>query len=181
MEPLIAYSIPIQGLLDGTHQFDYQIDRSFFENFEDSPIADGQIHLQLSFDKRPDLYVLWFEFEGTVKTECDRCLAAIDLPISGKQRLLVKLRETDTASDDPEIIFISPEAQKLNVAPFAYEFICLAMPLIKVYDCENDEQSNCDEEMLAKLDQNSGFEPEEEEEPEENPIWAELKKLNKNN
>ena len=177
MEPLIAYSIPVQGLQDGTHRFEYQVDRSFFENFEDSPIEDGQIQLELEFDKRPDLYVLWFRFEGTIRTECDRCLAEIDLPISGEQRLLVKLRDTDTASDDPEIIFISPEAQKLNVAPYAYEFICLALPLIKVYDCEEDENRKCDEDMLAKLEANSGFEIAEEE-PQENPIWEELKKLN---
>ena len=119
------------------------------------------------------MYILQFDFQGTVKTECDRCLVEIDLPITDSQQLVVKFSE-DTESEEAEVIYISPETQQLNVAHFAYEYICLALPLIKTYDCENDENRVCNEEMLDFLEQ-------EKEETKENsganPIWDELKNL----
>ena len=104
MDPLIAFSIPVRGLRDGIHQFDFQIDRSFFGQFESAPVQEGDVSLQLELIKRPGLYTLTFSFEGTVKTECDRCLAPIDLPIEGEQRLLIKVSEAAEGepAEDPE-------------------------------------------------------------------------------
>ncbi len=179
MDPLISYSIPVKGLRDGIHQFDFQIDRSFFEHFEHSPIEEADVRVQLELDKRPDMYVLQFELEGTIATQCDRCAADIGLPIADSQRLLVKLSNEEEV-EEADVIFISPEAQKLNVAVYIYEYICLAVPLIKVYDCENDENRKCNEETLRYLS-NGGQDAEEEKEEEvSNPIWDELKKLKNN-
>ncbi len=185
MDPLIAFSIPVRGLRDGIHQFDFQIDRSFFGQFESAPVQDGDVSLQIELIKRPGLYTLTFSFEGTVKTECDRCLAPIDLPIEGEQRLLIKVSEAAEGQpaedpDDPDVIYISPEQQKFNTAPYAYEFVCLAIPMIKTYECQEEEEPPCNEEMLDRLGMP---EPDEaaEEETADNPIWAELKKLSNNN
>lgn len=181
MDPLITYSIPVKGLHIGIHQFEFQIDRFFFENFEHSPIAESDIQLRLEFDKRTDICVLQFDFEGTVRTICDRCAADIDLPVSDSQRLLVKF-SLEEEPEEAEVIFISPEAPQLNVARYIYEYICLALPLIRVYDCEREENRPCNEETLRYL--NNGGEVEEQAEQEEkeetNPIWDELKKLSNN-
>lgn len=182
MDPFITYSIPVKGLYNGIHQFEFQIDRFFFENFEHSPVADGAIQVQLEFDKHSDMYVLQFELEGTVRTECDRCLAEIDLPVAGSHRLLVKF-SMEEEEEEADIAYISPEASQLNVAQYIYEFICLSMPIIKAYDCENETPRPCDEDMLNYL--SNGEEaaaPEEKEEQEKpNPIWDELKKLSNDN
>jgi uncharacterized protein len=183
MDPLISFSIPIRGLRDGIHQFDFQIDRSFFSCFENAPVQDGDIRLQLIMEKRPSLYTFRFEFEGTVEADCDRCLAPIDLPIEGDQRLLVKVSEGNEGGpsedpEDPDVIYISPEQQKFNTAPYAYEFICLAIPMIKTYDCQEEAKPPCNQEMLDRLGMPD---PAPEEEEAENPIWAELKKLSNNN
>ena len=111
-------------------------------------------------------------FSGTVKADCDRCLAKIDLPLSDQQRLLVKF-SVEQELEEAEVVYIHPETQQLNVSKYIYEFICLAMPMIKVYDCEEEENRPCNEEMLGYLDH------EEEEKTDSNPIWDELKKLNK--
>jgi uncharacterized metal-binding protein YceD (DUF177 family) len=175
MDPLIEFTIPIRGLGDGIHQFEYQIEDSFFSHFEASPVPGGKIHMAVSLEKKPNLYTLYFDFSGTVRTSCDRCLAAIDLPIEGRERMLVKV-SNETESPDPEVVFLSPEADRLELAPLVYEFIILAIPLIKVFDCESTELPPCNQEMLDRLEQ-----PEQEEAPEENPIWEELRKFNKNN
>ena len=181
MDPLITYSIPVKGLHNGIHQFEFQIDRFFFENFENSPVADSDITVELEFDKRSDMYVLEFSLAGTVRTQCDRCAADINLPVSDTQRLLVKFSEEEEP-EEAEVIFINPEAQQLNVAKYIYEYICLAIPLIRVYDCENDDPRPCNMEALHYLSNGGHAEEEEEkEEEEDNPIWDELKKLSNNN
>jgi len=180
MKPLIQYSLPVKGLRKGTHQFDFQIDSAFFKHFEGAPVSDGNIELTLLFDKRPNLYVLDFQFSGTLKTECDRCLAWIDLPVSGEQRLMVKFStEADKESEEADVVYVDPETQHFNVAKYVYEYIILAMPISKVYDCENDEAAVCNQEMLQYLQPENGSAASEtdSEEQADNPIWAELKKL----
>ncbi len=183
MDPLIDYSIPLKGLHEGIHQFDFQIDQAFFGAFEDAPIGESDIRLSLEMAKRPGLIMLAFDFRGTVKTECDRCLAPIDLPIEGQQQLVAKpseLAEGEVEQDeeDPDVIFIHPELPKLNVAPFVYEYICLALPMIKTYDCESESPVPCNEEMLDRLGEAEDL---SDQEPATNPVWDELKKLGNNN
>lgn len=179
MDPLSPFSIPVKGLHHGVHQYDFQIDRSFFEQFEASPIAEGNIEMTLYFDKRPEMFVLEFEFEGKVRTECDRCTAAIDLPIADSQQLLVKF-SYEAMPEEAEVIYVNPEISHFNVAQYAYEYICLALPMIKVYDCEDDAPRPCNEEMLRLISQ--GETSQDTEEPNGgNSIWEALKNLDQDN
>ena len=174
METLNQFSIPLEGLKDGMHQFDFQIDKGFFSHFEGSPIQDGNFNLKLYFDKRPDLLVFTFDFKGAFSTNCDRCLAGIHLPVEGNQQLMVKY--ADAAGEDAEVIYITRGTQHLNIAKFAYEFICLTIPMVKVYDCEAEENPPCNREVLTQL-----YKEEETEDAEEkkNPVWEALKNFKK--
>lgn len=174
METLNHYSIPLEGLKDGMHQFDFQIDEEFFKHFEKSPIEKGNFNLMLYFDKRPDLLVLTFDFKGSFHTNCDRCLENIHLPIQGNEQLIVKY--ADEPGEDAEVIYITRGTQHLNVAKFIYEFICLAIPIVRVYDCEADENPPCNKDILALLYQND---IEEEKEETKNPVWDALKNFKK--
>ena len=174
METLNQFTIPLEGLQDGMHQFDFQIDKVFFDHFEKSPIQEGNFDLTLFFDKRPDLLVLTFDFKGSFATNCDRCLEAINLPVKGAHQLIIKYAETP--NDEAEVIYIEQGAQQLNVAKYAYEFICLSIPMIKIYDCEADENPPCNEIILDQLYRQ---EEAEEQEKTENPVWDALKDLKK--
>ncbi len=178
MKSLNHFSIPIQGLKDGMHQFDFQVDKAFFAHFENSQIADGNFNVKLYFDKRPDMYVMTFSYEGTVQTACDRCLADINLPLKGDNQLMVKFAETP--SEEAEIIYVQRGLNELNVAKYVYEFIALAVPILKVYDCENDESPPCNEDMLGYLDKNSS-QNQEEDDNSSNPVWDKLKDLDNTN
>lgn len=173
MDGLVEYTIPVKGLGNGIHPFHFRIGEEFFRQFEDSPVQQGHIELDLTFDKRTDMFVFTFQFEGTVKTECDRCLAPIDLPISGQERLIVKF-SLEEEEEEADVTYVHPEISKFNAARFIYEFIVLSIPMIKIYDCEEEEPPVCNQEMLDLL------ESKEEPEPEDaaNPIWEELKKFN---
>lgn len=176
MDALIQYSIPVRGLRNGTHQFDFQVDRAFFSQFENSPVANGKLNVTFTLDKRPDMFILTFDFAGTVQTDCDRCLAPIDLPVEDTQSLIVKFSEQEEP-EDADVVFVHPDIQHLNVARYVYEFIILSMPIIKVYDCEAEANRPCNQEMLRYIQNgNDDSEPE----ADQNPLWEELKKLNKN-
>lgn len=152
MGTLKEFSIPIKGLKQEHYEFDFQIDKSFFKCFEDAPISDAEIEVYLDLDKRTGMMELFFDIVGTIKTDCDRCLAAINLPIETEQHLIIKYSE-EAQEDTDEVIYIHPETSDLNVAQYIYEYICLAIPFTKTYDCENDEVPPCDFEMLNRIAQ----------------------------
>lgn len=153
MNLLAEFTLPVMGLKFGETEFDFLIGPAFFSQFENSPISDGDLDVHLVFDKHSDMMLLDFDIIGTVKTECDRCLAPIDLPIDESCKLIVKFsEEVLNELEEDEIVFIHPETSELNVAKYIYEFIVLAMPMIKTLeDCENEPEPPCDFDTLNRI------------------------------
>lgn len=143
------FSLPYSGMKDGVHRFDFSVGRDFFREFDNLPVEDGDINVRLDVDKRAQHSILEFDISGTVVTQCDRCLADINLPIYGKQTLHVKVGKGE---DDDEVVFISEDTIRMSVAQYIYEFICLAMPAIRVYDCASESKPPCDKAVLEKLE-----------------------------
>jgi uncharacterized metal-binding protein YceD (DUF177 family) len=179
MTELKEFSIPIKGLKQEHYQFDFQIDSSFFACFDASPISESDISVFVELDKRIGLMEFFFDIEGTIKTECDRCLATIDLPIYSEERLIVKYTE-EPQEDTDEVVFIHTEASEFNIAPYIYEYICVMLPITKVYDCENDEVPPCDVEMLNRISGESNLPPQTEGDSEEKTLSNLLKNININ-
>ena len=179
MESLEQFSIPLKSLNNEIYQFDYQVDRTFFSEFQDSPIKNGKFDVALVFDKRPDMIVMDFDFKGTMQTECDRCLEGINLPVEGVQQILVKYAEEK--NDEDEVVYITTEDTSFNIAKYIFECICLAIHLIKVYDCEEDENRACNDEMLSFLDNSATTEEEEGDKDDDNgSVWDALKDFGSN-
>jgi uncharacterized metal-binding protein YceD (DUF177 family) len=172
MDILEHFTIPVSGLHNGTHEYDFSIDSSFFQCFPESPIKDGDVAVHFVFDKQSDMYTMTFELEGTVKTACDRCLEEFDLPIEADEMLLVKFDEKEW--EDADIIYILRDTPRLNVARYIYEFINLAVPIAKTHD---DADEECDPEMLKFLK----LEESEDEASSSTSIWDALKGLQNDN
>jgi uncharacterized protein len=176
MNPLLPFTIPVRGLHTGITEYDFEIDDDFFTAFETSPIQQGSLQLHLTFDKSPRMWVLDFDFSGTVRTECDRCLAEIDLPIADRQQLIVKLSEAPDPDEDADVVFVDPDTPRFNVAQYVYEFIVLALPMIKAYDCRSEATPPCDEDLLERLEkQNSSAGSADDEAEDSASPWDELK------
>jgi uncharacterized metal-binding protein YceD (DUF177 family) len=170
MNVLDQFSIPVSGLRNGLHGYDFSIGKDFFQAFEESPIKDGSVAVHLDFDKSEDMYVMVFSFEGKVEVTCDRCLDPFALPIEDQQSLMVKFDEEPW--EDAEVVFILKGTPSLNVARYIYEFINLAVPMIKTHDDAGDD---CNPDMLKYLEQ---AEEEKADEPIPNPFRDALKDLN---
>jgi uncharacterized metal-binding protein YceD (DUF177 family) len=150
MDHFSEYSIPILGLRDGDHQFEYRLDNAFFARFEESPIGAANLRAVLNLEKRTSMMILHMELDGTIDAICDKCTAAIDLPISEEMELIVKHNETPGEDDD--VVFIHPSTSHFNVAKYFYEFAVLTLPIVNVYDCDQDDTPPCDFEVLKKLE-----------------------------
>ncbi len=171
MDPFKAYAIPLKSLRNGVHQFKWQVGASFFDHFEASPIRRGQFEVEVLLDKQEDLSTIQMMIKGSYHSVCDRCLAAIDIPVQATYNLYVKTG-TDALSD-PSLICISPEETELKLADVIYEYICLSRPISQTIDCAKMENPPCDREVLDRIQTDNG--------PQYDPsIWEGLKNFESN-
>jgi len=174
LKALKQFSIPFTGLKLGKHQFDFEIDKSFFDAFEHSLVKDGALKATVDLDKQETMLILGFHIEGTIKLNCDKCLSDFDQPIELNERQIVKFaEEAEGEEEDLEIIILPRKETAIDVSELIYEFITVAVPFIN--KCEQAGQS-CDEQMLDTLNKLQAGN-EEQEEQIDDPRWEALKKL----
>ncbi len=167
------FEIAFVGLKEALHEFNFKIDRSFFENFDSSPIMDCDISVLLKFDKKSTFFLLDFQISGTVKLNCNRCNAELDYPIDGDFPLVVKLGDVsrEDAKVEEDVIFISRSETHLNIEQLLYEFINLTVPAY-VVECSNIPGKSCDPEVLKILDDLN-----QKKQKEKDPRWDTLKNI----
>ncbi|MGA1976946.1 MAG: DUF177 domain-containing protein [Bacteroidales bacterium] len=170
-----SYVIPISGLKEGRRQFDFEINREFFEEFEESEIMNGALTAFVEADKVPTHIDLTIKIAGTVIIPCDRCLGEFAHNVSCENRLLVKFGKAIDESD-PDIVTIPADENELDLRQYFYEYILLALPIQKVHPDNAVGNSTCDPEMLKKLEEHIINQ-----ENRHDPRWDELKKLINNN
>lgn len=174
MKALKQFSIPFTGLKLGKHEFDFDIDKSFFDAFEHSLVKDGALKAKIDLERQENMLILNFHVDGTIKLNCDKCLADFDYPIEVNDRQIVKFAEdVEEEIDELEIIILPRRETAIDVSELLYEFITVAVPFTS--KCEQAGK-NCDEEMLDTLDKLSAG-SDEQEQIDEDPRWAALKKL----
>ena len=171
MSILSFYNIAFKGLSQGKHVFEYEVDDKFFVEFDGGVVDEGNVNVRVTLEKQSSLMILWFDVEGTVHVQCDRCLEMYDQPIKGLERIFVKFGEKEYTEGD-DVIWVSVNDYQLNLAQLIYEFICLAVPIKRVHPDDKDGNSTCDPEMIEKLEKYVVKEDEI-----KNPVWNDLKKL----
>lgn len=176
MKYLDGFSIPLKGLNLGIHKYNFEIDRAFFDQIENSVISDGVYSAKVENDVKGNMFVLNINLAGSYKAPCDRCLVDIFVPSMIDYTFFVKIRnnlsDLDDNNLDDEVIFVDDQENKLYLSGIFYQLILLSMPLTNVYDCENDENRKCDFEMLKKLESYNELT-----EDIINPMWNELKNI----
>lgn len=180
-DALDAYKISHIGLKKAVHHLEYVLDGAFFANFEQSLVKQCAIRVDVTFDKRSEPYILDFSFSGTIDAECDRCTATFPAKVQGEFSLYVKFTGDELLQheDESEVLFISREAQEIDIAPFLYDFAHLCIPYYKI--CDNPGKTEyCDQEIVALLEKMTPEEEEKEDTPQADPRWDELNKLKDN-
>jgi Predicted metal-binding, possibly nucleic acid-binding protein len=169
------FTIPIGGMKEGHHSFNFEINKEFFDQFEESEIKEGSLTAVVEANKLTTHIDLSVRIEGSVNVSCDRCLELFRQPLSCENRLLVKFGHVSDDSD-PDIITLPADENEFDLRQYFYEYIFLALPIQRVHPVDEDGKSACDPEMLKKLKEHIAVE-----EIINDPRWDELKKLMKNN
>lgn len=171
------FLIPFAGLKAGKHQFEFDINKKFFDDFGFDEYNDVNIKVKLVLDKKSTMLELTFKHKGTVNVPCDVSNEDFDLAVKGKLELLVKFG--DVYNDDNDEMLILPHGEfQVDVSQYIYEMIVLSVPTKRVHPGLKD--GTVDAGILDKLNE---LAPKEEEQKEEDkkedtdPRWDELKKL----
>jgi uncharacterized protein len=169
------FAIPLSGLKEGGHSYNFEIGDEFFELFEGSEITRGELNAVVELEKRSTHLDLKFSIKGSVVINCDRCLEEFSHPVTCENRLLIKLGKT-WDDNDPDILTMPSDEHELDVKQYIYEFIHLALPIKRTHPLDKLGRSTCDPEMLKKISEHAV-----DIEKDSDPRWDELRKLMNNN
>ena len=82
MDALTDFIIPIIGLKLGEYSYQFNVDRQFFKEFDNTDIEEGCLQVDLILTKRSNHMELIFRVKGTVNCLCDRCGGDLKLPLT---------------------------------------------------------------------------------------------------
>lgn len=170
MVDISDFDIPFVKLKFGHHKFDYDLTDDFLTLFEQDLVTGCNIKVDLDFTKEASLFNFVFDIKGTVKLNCDRCLADLDYPINTSYSLMAKITEYP-GEENEELIYIHPGDIKVNVATHIYDTLMLALPMVRY--CTDIAGKKCDEDVVNKL---SALNDKPEDEGTD-PRWDDLKNL----
>ncbi|MBS0010952.1 MAG: DUF177 domain-containing protein [Bacteroidales bacterium] len=166
------YGIPLRGLKEGIHLYDFKIDSNFFASFEKSEIHEAMLEAAVTLLKRSAHMEIRVEISGTVILTCDRCLELYTERLNSDDRVLLKYGDHREELDD-EVIIIPYDESEFYLDQLIYEFAHLALPLKKTHHDDENGNSTCNPEMLEKLSRHMVKGPEDN----NDPRWQELEKL----
>jgi uncharacterized protein len=169
------FIIPFKGLKVGRHNFVFDIDDTFFDDFEQSEITKGKVHVEVDLEKKTNMLELYFSLAGDVMITCDRCLDEFEMPIEYDSELFVNFGDITEEQTD-EIIVLAHSEFEIDVAQYIYEFVHLSLPYKRVHPLDKKGRSTCNKEMLKKLDEYIIRENDNN----NDPRWDDLKNLMNN-
>lgn len=169
------YNIEFKGLKEGRHDFEFEIEDTFFKHFEESLTERGNVSVKVELEKRSSFIKLHFKIKGWLELTCDRCLDQYSQKIKTKTEMFVKFGEKEF-DEGENIIWVLPEEHAISLAQPLYEYISLSIPLRQVHPKNEDGERECNKEMLEKL-KDYMYTGSEEEEIITDPRWDTLKKL----
>ena len=172
MKPDSKYKIEFAGLKIGNHQFNFNVDKKFFDRFNFSDFNDVSVNIDIDLIKKSTLLELEFVLKGVVNVNCDLTNEPFDFEIKHETSLVVKFGQEFNDEDD-EILVLPHGEYKLYVDQYIFELIVLSLPRKRIHPGVEDGSLKSEIlEILEKL------------KPKENsnladPRWEQLKSLKK--
>lgn len=133
--------IPFVGLKIGTHRYEFNIDKSFFEGVEDTLIEDANVRIELAFEKKETMMIAEFSLSGIVNTPCDRCNDPMEVNIHGDYRIVYKFGTE--VSEDENLVILHPESFELDLSAPIYELLVISLPARKIHP-----EGGCNEAVM---------------------------------
>ena len=175
MKQLNEFLIPFIGLKLGKHQFEYQVNKKFFDDFNYDDFESCDIKVNVVLEKKSSMLELNFKHKGSVHVPCDLTGEMFDLPIKGKLRLVVQFGDAFN-NDNDELLILPHGEHQIDISQYVYEMIVLSIPLKRVHPGIKD--GTLQTPALDKLKELTVKEKKKEEKKEDtDPRWDKLKNL----
>lgn len=175
--PLAEFEIEFIKLKPGQHEFNYQLENSFFEAFDNVDVLETGLSVKAELERFPNWMNVLISIKGHLGLTCDRCLEKVNIPVESDYRLIYKMTD-DMAplqdTGDVALIHLKPGDISFNIANPIYETTMLALPMIR--NCDDLEVKPCNSQMLDKLKQLDQNEANNDTENTD-PRWDKLKDL----
>lgn len=121
--------INLEKLELGLHQFDFQLNSSYFQSIEKTELLGGEVSAKATLILRPHDLELTMAVSGVVQVTCDRCLDPMDIEV-----------------DNEDMMEVEDGAKSLDLSWLAYELIIVNLPLV-----HSHQHGGCNPEMDALL------------------------------
>lgn len=176
MKQLNEFLIPFIGLKLGKHQFEFQINKKFFEGFDYDEFESCDIKVNVVLEKKSTMLELNFKHKGTVHVPCDTTGEMFDQPVKGKLRLVVQFGDAFN-NDNDELLILPHGEHQIDLSQVIYEMIVLSVPFKRVHPGIKD--GTLKSAALDKLNELRVKETKKEIKKEEDtdPRWDKLKQL----
>ncbi len=166
MDALKEHTIAFAGLKDGTHTFQFQLGRPFFDAAGEEEMQGGDVAVEVTMDKNPTLLVVEITAKGTLDLLCDHCNAPLAFAVEGNQTQVFRLTGEEKY-DDGELVSLEAGAHSVNLTHYIYECLRLALPIRHVHP-----PGECDPEVVKAYERLRV-----QHEPTPDPRWGVLDQL----
>ena len=174
------FLIPFIGLKNGEHEFNYIIEKEFFDFYDYSDFNTICTNVSILLNKKSTLLELHFKHKGLVNLPCDVTNEDFNLDIKGEIDLVVKFGEEFNDEYD-DVLIIPFNEYQINVAQYIYEMITLSIPVKRVHPGIADGTLESEALFILGYQEDESSEQEEDKteitEEEIDPRWSKLKKL----
>jgi len=157
------FTITYVGLKLGSHEFNYDLNDTFFELFEFSDYSGLKGVAQMKMLKSETVLDLDFSFSGSITAPCDVTNKAYTQKLANSFSMQVKFGEEYNDEND-ELLILPHGEHSFNIAQYLYELVVLSIPP----KLNGPNAGNGLEDFIKN---------EEENEKETDPRWDQLKNL----
>ncbi len=174
MNYLEQYTIPVKGINEGVHNFEFDLNKKFFEHFEILDVKNADVKVKIELTYKNGNYTFKIKITGFVSLICDVCLDEYKQTINSYNVLYANENNNENADFDDDFIQISDMSNKVNISEEIYEFIVLNIPLKHQHPLDDKGQRTCNPEMLERIESYSVI---SEQNNDVDPRWEKLKNL----
>lgn len=165
------YIISFSGLKNGKHNFEFEVDDSFFQTYGiEQEFSKTQVTVNALLEKHSTFMELELYFDGKVELICDVENEPFDYNLNNHFRVLVKFG-TDFDDSHEEILVLPAHSHELNISQLIYDGVILALPMKKLCPAAQIEWEQDEENLLEFSNEIS------DESNEIDPRWAALQNL----
>lgn len=170
MKSISIHKIEFAGLKVGKHQFSFELNKEFFENFSFFDFNNISLKVDIDLTKKSNLLELNFYAKGSVNVNCDMTNEPFDMPFDKEDFLVVKFGQ-EYNDEDNEILVLPFGEHKIILDQYLYELVILSLPRKRVHP--GVEDGTLESEIIEILDElkPSGLGLETD------PRWEKLKKI----